>query len=132
MAMKSFIAWLLSLGLIILLAGCTTSDHEQSATLTVHVGLFGGPPRPGGGMADSNAPQPNAPIAVTDVLGSTRHAVTDASGLASFSVRPGRYTITSPSCGSGLQRYGPAEPHYLRASPLRHSLTKVRMRRPHR
>jgi hypothetical protein len=88
------------------LAGCTDASPALSrarATLRVHVGLFGGPPRPYGGMADSDAPQPDAPIRVTNDVGREWSATTGHDGIAAFSLRPGRYTITSPSCGRGPQ-----------------------------
>jgi hypothetical protein len=69
-----------------------------------NVGLFGGPMSPDGGMADSNAPQPNAPIVL--IAGDhTRHVrKTDSAGVATFSVLPGHYIVESPTCGHGPQR----------------------------
>jgi hypothetical protein len=83
-------------------AGCTGASggvHNPGLeTLTVHLGLFGGPPRPSGGMALSNAPQPRAPILVTNGAKRTWNAKTNGHGIATFSVPPGLYMINSPSC----------------------------------
>jgi hypothetical protein len=51
-------------------------------------------------MAVSNAPQRDARILVTDRSGHARHAKTDAHGVATFSLTPGRYAVTGP-CGLG-------------------------------
>jgi hypothetical protein len=91
---------------IVLLAGCSSQSGGDAAarteTLTVHVGVFGGPPRPDGGMAVSNAPRSGASIVVTDSGGHSRRAKTDGNGVATFSVAAGRYTIHAP-CEDGPQ-----------------------------
>lgn len=94
----------LSLSALLALAGCASSaagdaGGEHLATLTVHVGIFGGPERPDGGMAASNAPAANAPVVIADRSGVTERAKTDADGVARFFVAPGRYLVRSPSCG---------------------------------
>jgi hypothetical protein len=84
--------------------GCSRSSLAPSpalATLRVHVGLFGGPLGRNGGMADSNAPQPGAPIGVKNAAGREWSTKTRPDGIATFSLRPGRYTIASPLCGRG-------------------------------
>jgi hypothetical protein len=91
------------------LAGCSSSHPGSGAPsstpavpaglLAVHVGLFGGPERPGGGMADSNAPQPDAVVRVMDNTGRTWSATTGRDGIARVSVPAGRYTVSSP-CGA--------------------------------
>lgn len=95
-------------GFCLAAAGCSsdaaTSAGASSVLLTVHVGLFGGPARPGGGMADSNAPQPNAPIKLTNHAGRVWSHKTGRDGIARFSMRPGRYTINSPTCGRGPEQ----------------------------
>ncbi len=93
---------LLWMGVAAVLTACTSSHDRPdppSATLQVHIGLFGGPPASGGGMAASNAPQPNAPVIVTNEGGRKWSANTDSGGLATFSVQPGPYNVTSSSCG---------------------------------
>jgi len=82
-------------------AACTASHPAPaSAELQVHVGLFGGPLLPNGKMADSNAPQPDAPISVADRTGHMWRAKTDQYGVATVSIPPGQYTVSSSSCGS--------------------------------
>jgi hypothetical protein len=95
------------------LAGCS-SGHPKSGPpssksvvstglLAVHVGLFGGPERPDGGMAESNAPQPDAAVSVRDSTGHTWRATTGRDGVATIPVPAGRYTVSSPFC-AGPQR----------------------------
>jgi hypothetical protein len=84
------------------LAACTSGQHRSASQLSglqVHVGLFGGPARPDGGMADSNAPQPNATVTLVNGTGRKWTANTGRDGVASFSVLPGEYSVTSLSCG---------------------------------
>ena len=85
-----------------LLAGCA-GGHKGSvtplSTIAVHVGLFGGPLRPDGGMAESNAPQPDATVTVLDDSGRRWSAKTGQDGVASVSVPAGQYTVSSV-CGS--------------------------------
>ena len=106
----------LSLGALLTLAGCASSAGGHAggghlATLTVHVGIFGGPARPDGEMAASNEPDAGARILVTDRAGSTSSAKTDSDGIATFSLRPGHYTVSGP-CTVGARavdvRSGPA------------------------
>jgi hypothetical protein len=92
------------------LTGCTSGNSGPAASpsrsavhlgrLAVHIGLFGGPVRPGGGMADSNAPQPNAIVIATDDAGGMWSARTGQDGVATLSLPIGRYTVSSTSCGS--------------------------------
>lgn len=103
-------ALLLCVGAAAVLAACTSGPGSQHpdpspATLQVHIGLFGGPPRPGGGMALSDAPQRNARVVVTNEAGRKWTAKTDAAGLATFSVQPGRYDVASPPCGPASARH---------------------------
>lgn len=92
---------------VALLAGCASGtgsgSSASSATLTVHVGVFGGPLLPDGKMAASNAPDQGTPIVVTDRSGRTQRAKTGAGGVATFTLAPGHYTVDSPKCGSGPQ-----------------------------
>lgn len=103
-------ALLLCVGAAAVLAACTSGSGSQHrpdpspATLQVHIGLFGGPPRPGGGMALSDAPQPNASVVVTNEAGRKWTAKTDSAGLATFSVQPGPYDVASPPCGPASAR----------------------------
>lgn len=91
------------LGVVVLATACSTSHPSDQPTVTfrVHLGLYGGPPRPDGGMADSNASQPDTPIVLTADGGKKLTHQTNANGVATFDVRPGRYMIDSPTCGSG-------------------------------
>jgi hypothetical protein len=92
------------------LAGCASRDAgfdtrlpmpaARVGLLTVHVGLFGGPPRRGGGMALSNAPEASAPVSLTADSGRTWSAKTDRSGLTRFAVPADRYTVSSSFCGA--------------------------------
>lgn len=97
----------------VVLAACT-SGHAgptvPSVPLQVHIGLFGGPARAGGGMADSNAPQPDAPVTVTNGAGRTWSSKTGRDGVARFSVQPGHYAVTSPSCGPVAARQVTVKP----------------------
>jgi hypothetical protein len=95
-----------SLGLLgVLTNGCSSGDGTQvrPVTLRVHLGLFGGPARPDGSMALSNAPDPSAPIVLTGRDGTTQTRRTHRDGIATFSVLPGRYTVESTTCGHGPQ-----------------------------
>jgi hypothetical protein len=51
-------------------------------------------------MADSNAPQPNAPVRVVDDTGRKWSATTGQDGVATVSIPAGEYTVSSSSCGS--------------------------------
>lgn len=51
-------------------------------------------------MADSNAPQPNAPVNVMDDTGRKWSAKTGRDGVATLSVPAGHYTVSSSFCGS--------------------------------
>ena len=105
--MKPLVTALLVLNSVAGLAACTRSDGaatvQPSATVRVHVGLYGGPLQPGGGMALNNAPEPQTPVTVTDMTGHMRTAKTDSTGVVTFVVAPGRYVIDSPLCGHGPQ-----------------------------
>jgi hypothetical protein len=81
-------------------AGSSSRSAVYLGRLAVHIGLFGGPARPGGGMAASNAPQPNAIVIATDDAGRKWSARTGQDGVASLSLPIGRYTVSSTSCGS--------------------------------
>jgi hypothetical protein len=91
------------------LAACTNGGgHSQSpahspVALTVYVGLFGGPARPGGEMAMSNSPAERVNVTATSAAGRTSTATTDASGRATLRLMPGRYTVFSTYCGTGRQ-----------------------------
>lgn len=103
--MRPYLPVLSCMGVAVILAGCTSSQmgpvHPHAPTLDVHLGLFGGPVRLDGHMADSNAPDPHSPIVVTDNTGHTWTTNTGDDGIAAFFVQPGAYTVTSPTCGSG-------------------------------
>jgi hypothetical protein len=120
--MKALVVWLLALNSVAGLAACTRADGastvQRSATVRVHVGLYGGPERLGGGMVLNNAPEPGAPISVTDMTGHTRTAKTDAAGVATFVVAPGRYIVNTPMCGHG--------PQPVTARPSRTAYVQVR------
>lgn len=91
---------------VAVLAGCTGGGSSSAAlaTLTVHIGLFGGPARPGGGMALSNSPAENENVTAVDAAGSQSRTRTDANGVATLSLAPGRYTVFSTYCGTGPHR----------------------------
>jgi hypothetical protein len=102
-----FRAALLCASTAALVAACGNGHHPPAppeSTLLVHIGLFGGPGLPGGGMADSNAPAPGAPVTVQNATGREWRAETGRSGVARFTIRPGRYVVTSSYCGHGPQR----------------------------
>jgi hypothetical protein len=84
-------------------SGCagqaTTTQSAPTVHLTVHLGLFGGPARPDGRMGLENGPDPGVPIMLTDATGRSRRTQTDDNSIARFAIRPGRYTIESPTCG---------------------------------
>lgn len=105
--MRFFALVLCCLAASAVIAGCASSQQHDAAlrapTLDVHIGLFGGPAQPDGGMADSNAPEPNARVIVTNGAGRDWRASTGAGGVARFFLRPGRYLVTSPTCGHGPQ-----------------------------
>jgi hypothetical protein len=94
------------------LAGCTGGGPDSGgssggvalATLTVHIGLFGGPARLGGGMALSNSPAQNENVTAVDAAGVRSRTQTDANGVAMLSLAPGRYTVFSTYCGTGPHR----------------------------
>ena len=84
---------------VVVLGGCASSRtgaDTAATTLTVHIGVFGGPARPNGGMAVSNAPRAGAAVTVTDGSGNQWHATTDRDGIARFSVAPGQYAVHDP------------------------------------
>jgi hypothetical protein len=91
---------------IVALAGCASHGSGAAggptSTLTVHVGVFGGPMLPDGKMAASNTPRTGAQIVVTDASGHSRQARTNGDGVATFSVAAGRYTLHAP-CEPGLR-----------------------------
>lgn len=80
------------------LGGCS-SMTTSPVTLKVHIVLFGGPPRPDGRMALSNAPEPDVSVTVANQAGRRWTVQTDQDGVATFSVHPGNYTLQSPACG---------------------------------
>jgi hypothetical protein len=98
-----------SMPVLLALAACTNGGgHSQSpapspVALTVHVGLFGGPARPDGGMAMSNSPAERVNVTATSAAGRTSTAMTDASGRATLHLAPGRYAVFSTYCGPGPQ-----------------------------
>lgn len=103
------------------LAGCTGSSSKSGkgsvATLTVHIGLFGGPARPGGGMALSNNPAQGENVTAVDAGGRKSVARTDADGIATMRLAVGRYTVFSTYCGTG--------PHHLMLTE--HRTTRVQI-----
>jgi hypothetical protein len=82
-------------------AGCTPAapDESHQATLRVHVGMFGGPARPNGGMALQDSPASGENVTAVDDAGDEFTALTDAQGVAVLHLRPGRYTVYSTYCG---------------------------------
>ncbi|HZC72534.1 MAG TPA: carboxypeptidase-like regulatory domain-containing protein [Jatrophihabitans sp.] len=93
-----------------ILAGCSSGGSDSNggsgedaglATLTVHIGLFGGPAKPGGGMALSNSPVANENVTAVNAAGRQVTAQTDADGVATMTLRPGRYTVFSTYCRVG-------------------------------
>jgi hypothetical protein len=72
---------------------CAERGEVSPATVLVHLGLFGGPERPGGGMALRNAPYRNQRVHLIGASGRVRTARTGADGVARFSVRPGWYRL---------------------------------------
>ena len=88
-----------------MLSGCASARPQAGGpaptTLTVHIGVFGGPARPNGGMAVSNAPRADAAVTVTDPTGNQWQATTGRDGIARFSVAPGQYIVRTP-CGSAV------------------------------
>ena len=91
------------------LVGCTSGGPNSGggpsdaglATLTVHIGLFGGPVRPSGGMALSDSPAENENVTAVDAAGNRSVARTNANGVATISLTPGRYTVFSTYRGTG-------------------------------
>lgn len=77
------------------------SSGAALATLTVHIGLFGGPMRPSGGMALSNSPAENADVTAVNSAGRKSAARTHADGVATMKLAPGRYAVYSTYCGTG-------------------------------
>jgi hypothetical protein len=67
-------------------------------TVVVHVGLYGGPARPSGAMALSNAPAADQTVTAVDAAGHRFAVRTNGDGNAVLRLPPGRYTI-STSCG---------------------------------
>lgn len=92
----------------LMLAGCTDrlstsggSSRGTLATLIVHIGLFGGPARPGGGMALSDSPAENENVTAVNAAGDKSVARTNADGVATLTLTPGKYTVFSTYCGTG-------------------------------
>jgi hypothetical protein len=80
------------------LVGCASngsaSDPHALATLTVHIAAFGGPPRIGGGMALSDAPQRGKKVTAIDTNGGEHTAWTDTAGIATMHLAAGSYTVS--------------------------------------
>ena len=97
MTIRGVVVWLSAFALV---TGCASSGGGAAAgpstKLTVHIGIFGGPAGPDGEMAASNEPDAGARIVITDRAGNTQRAKTDADGIATFSVRPGYYSVSGP------------------------------------
>lgn len=100
--MRPIVAMLLA-GTVLSTSACA-GNAERRVYLTVHVGAFGGPARPDGGMALSDAPQPGVRITVTDAAGHAMTRGTDRGGRATFTVAPGRYVVASSECGPTTPR----------------------------
>jgi len=91
------------------LAGCArgNADHGRGsgsaslAGLTVHIGLFGGPARLGGGMALSHSPAQMENVTAVDEAGHEFVAQTDEYGVATLHLAAGPYTVFSTGCGDG-------------------------------
>jgi hypothetical protein len=89
------------------LAGCASSHNDpgqQSSTLNVHIGMFGGPLTPNGHMADSDAPAVGKLITAADTHGHQWRARTGNNGTATFTLPPGHYSVVSSYCGTGPQQ----------------------------
>lgn len=88
------------------LGGCSRVDlpDRLSARVTVHIGLFGGPPKPDGEMALSDAPAAGQNVTAMDSQGRAHVVRTDARGTATMLLPPGAYTVFSTTCGAGRQR----------------------------
>ena len=84
------------------MASCTSHDPDvsQHATLRVHIGLFGGPATRHGGMALRNSPAPHENVTALDEAGHEFAGRTDAQGVATLRLAPGRYLVFSTYCGS--------------------------------
>jgi hypothetical protein len=80
-------------------AVAASSSGPTQVQLTVRVGLFGGPMRLDGTMADVNAPAQGIAITITGAGSMTLHQATGPDGTAVFHVAPGRWTVRS-SCGN--------------------------------
>jgi hypothetical protein len=96
-----------------MLAGCTSGGSDPGggagrgggsrdalATLTVHIALFGGPMRPDGGMALSDSPAGSENVTTVDAAGRKIRARTNADGVTTLRLKPGRYTVFSTYCGT--------------------------------
>jgi hypothetical protein len=87
------------------LLGSTTSctgrdaDASQGATLRVHIGLFGGPATLDGKMALRNSPAPNENVTAVNEVDQESTGLTDADGVATMNLAPGRYSVFSTYCG---------------------------------
>lgn len=92
---------------VCLLAACTSggsdSDTPPRPTLKVHVGLFGGPAMPGGGMALSDSPAENVNVTAVGANGQKHRVRTDAAGIATMYLSSGTYTVYSTYCGTRSQ-----------------------------
>jgi hypothetical protein len=107
--LKRLAATLLLATIALASTSCTSQqiDHPAEArplaTLRVHIGLYGGPLRPGGGMALQNAPAPRENVTAVDADGREFVALTDATGVATMRLATGRYKVFSTYCGNGPQ-----------------------------
>ena len=93
-----------ALVLAVLLAGCSSvgpNAPARPARLIVHVGMFGGPMRPDGHMAASNAPAVGEQVVAVAVgrAGRRYTGTTGADGLATLRLPAGRYRVGSGYCG---------------------------------
>jgi hypothetical protein len=84
--------------------GISSSGGSSSGAvlvmLIVHIGLFGGPARAGGGMALSNSPAQNENVTAVDAGNRNSVARTNADGVATLRLASGRYTVYSTYCGT--------------------------------
>jgi hypothetical protein len=77
----------------------SSSSGGELIELTVQVGLFGGPMRPDGTMAEVNAPAQGIAVTVTGAGSVIVRRTTGPDGTAVFHVAPGRWTVSS-TCGN--------------------------------
>jgi hypothetical protein len=108
-AERGSLTWLPTMVFLALAAACNNAGgHSESSarspvTLTVHVGLFGGPPGPDGGMAVSNSAAARVNVTATNAVGVQSTAKTNSNGRATMRLMPGQYTVFSTYCGTGVQ-----------------------------